>query len=225
MIERASPNHEPRRGGARPDMIVLHYTDMASARDALARLCDPLAKVSAHYLIDEDGTLYRLVAEDRRAFHAGVSYWGGERDINSRSIGIELQNPGHTLGYRAFPPAQIDALIGLIGDVRARNAVPDAHILGHSDVAPDRKRDPGELFPWARLARAGIGLWPEPAPAAPDALAGLLSEVGYDPAAERRVAAFQRRFRPDRVDNRPDGETAALAAGYLRALAREATSS
>lgn len=218
MIQRPSPNHEPRRGGIAPDMIVLHYTDMESAGAALARLTDPASKVSAHYLIDEDGTLYVLVAEERRAFHAGLSFWAGERDVNSRSIGIELQNPGHSLGYRAFPDAQIEALIALIGAIRSRHVVPHAHILGHSDVAPDRKIDPGELFPWARLAAAGIGLWPRPAQAAPGDLPGLLSEIGYDPDARDRIAAFQRRFRPARIDNRADGETAALAAGYLRGL-------
>ena len=218
-------------------MVVLHYTGMPTGEEALARLRDPEAKVSAHYLIEEDGRVFSLVAEERRAWHAGVSFWKGERNVNAVSIGIELVNPGHEWGYRAFPEAQIAALIGLLGEIRERWSVPDARILGHSDVAPDRKQDPGELFPWARLAAAGHGLWVEPAaaPGAPlaegdegtgvFALQAGLTRLGYDSAPSgqydaataRIVAAFQRHWRPARVDGVADGETRARLVHLLRA--------
>lgn len=162
LIESPSPNFDARR--APPDMVVLHYTGMQTGEAALARLCDPAAKVSAHYMIEEDGRIFRLVPEERRAWHAGVSFWKGERDINAVSIGIEIVNPGHEFGYHAFPDPQIEALIALLDQVRGRWQIPDARILGHSDVAPERKQDPGELFPWKRLAEAGHGLWVEPPP-------------------------------------------------------------
>jgi N-acetylmuramoyl-L-alanine amidase len=174
-IEHPSPNQDD-RGGAKIDMLVLHYTGMTSGGAALARLCDPAARVSAHYTIDEDGTVYAMVPEARRAWHAGVSRWAGARDINARSIGIELVNPGHEFGYRAFGDAQIAALVALGQGILQRHAIASWRVLGHSDVAPARKDDPGELFPWQRLAEAGIGLWPahgEDAGAA--AVAGLLT--------------------------------------------------
>ena len=183
-------------------MLVLHYTGMADADAALARLCDPAAKVSAHYTVDEDGTVYAMVPEARRAWHAGVSYWAGARDINARSIGIELVNPGHQFGYGAFGEPQIAALVTLCQGILTRHPIPPWRILGHSDVAPVRKEDPGELFPWARLAGAGIGLWPiEGDDPGADAIGGLLSRYGYDPQAplEKTIAAFQRHFRPLRV--------------------------
>ncbi|MEX2202220.1 MAG: N-acetylmuramoyl-L-alanine amidase, partial [Dongiaceae bacterium] len=153
-----SPNHDARRGPV--DILLLHYTGMVAAEAALKRLCDPVARVSAHYLIDEDGTLWQLVGEDRRAWHAGVSFWAGESDINARSIGIELQNPGHEFGYRAFPEPQMKTLIELAQGILQRHPIPASRVIGHSDVAPTRKEDPGELFDWQRLAAAGIGLWP-----------------------------------------------------------------
>jgi N-acetylmuramoyl-L-alanine amidase len=214
-------------GSAPPiDMLVLHYTDMESAEASLARLCDPEAAVSAHYLIDEDGTIYRLVAETERAWHAGRAVWRGVDDVNSRSIGIELQNPGHRLGYRAFPAAQIAALIALARDILARHPIPPRNVLAHSDVAPDRKLDPGELFPWPELAAEGIGLFPE-APSAgadPAATADSLARIGYDPGAEAAIAAFQRRFRPARIDNEVDAETAGLVEAYLRLCEAEGAS-
>lgn len=158
MIERPSPNFGERAGGVNPSLVILHYTGMRTAEEALARMCDPAAEVSAHYCIDEDGTLYRLVPEDKRAWHAGVSIWKGETDINSHSIGIELVNPGHEWGYRPFTEAQYEALIPLLQDIMARYGIPPANVLGHSDVAPGRKTDPGELFDWARLAAAGVAL-------------------------------------------------------------------
>src|SRR5215469_8262132 len=139
-------------------MVVLHYTGMVDGPSALARLRHTEAQVSAHYVVEEDGRVFALVDEDRRAWHAGVSFWRGERDINGCSIGIEIVNPGHEFGYRDFPDAQISAVIDLLDDIRGRRRIPDARILGHSDVAPDRKQDPGERFPWKRLAQAGHGL-------------------------------------------------------------------
>jgi N-acetylmuramoyl-L-alanine amidase len=219
-IERPSPNFDPRPDPPRIDILLLHYTGMKSADESLDRLRDPAAKVSAHYLIDEDGATYRLVAEARRAWHAGASFWAGETDINGRSIGIELQNPGHEWGYRAFPEAQMRALIALARDIVARHAIPPARVLAHSDVAPARKQDPGELFDWTRLAGEGIGRLPGRArPGAPDddAARALLSAIGYDPAAPLAdvVAAFQRHWRRTRVDGALDAGTM----GLIRALA------
>jgi N-acetylmuramoyl-L-alanine amidase len=225
------------------DMLVLHYTGMASAALALARLCEPVAQVSAHYLIDEDGTTYALVPEHRRAWHAGVSFWAGERDINSRSIGIELQNPGHGPDYHAFPAEQMQALIELSHGILARHAIPPAHVLGHSDVAPGRKQDPGELFDWRGLAAAGIGLWPtrQPVPlpiglvptSGKDEIGALQVALGrygyevtnnccYDAATRDVVAAFQRHFRPHAVTGLADGETRALLAALLDLPGRNA---
>jgi N-acetylmuramoyl-L-alanine amidase len=235
IIAAPSPNFDARR--APPDMVVLHYTGMTSGAAALARLCNAEAKVSAHYLIEEDGRVYSLVPEARRAWHAGVSFWKGERDVNAVSIGIELVNPGHDWGYRPFSDDQVEAVIGLLDDIRGRWTIPDSRILGHSDVAPGRKIDPGELFPWKRLAEAGHGLWLEP-PAAPGAplavgdegtgvfaLQAGLTRLGYDSAPSGRfeaetqtvVTAFQRHWRPERVDGIADGETRARLVHLLRA--------
>jgi N-acetylmuramoyl-L-alanine amidase len=213
MIDLPSPNFDDRPTGLAVDMLVLHYTGMRTATEAIDRLRDPAARVSAHYAIDEDGTLYRLVAEDRRAWHAGVAFWRGRTDINARSIGIELVNPGHEFGYRSFPPLQMKALEELCRAVLARHPIPARDVVGHSDVAPRRKTDPGELFDWKRLADKGIGVWPAPRPAGEDA-AALLAACGYeteDLAAS--LAAFQRHFRPTRVDGLADGETLGLLAG------------
>ncbi|MGH7088775.1 MAG: N-acetylmuramoyl-L-alanine amidase, partial [Stellaceae bacterium] len=204
------------------DMLILHYTGMESAAAALARLTSPEAAVSAHYLIDEDGTVLRLVAEERRAWHAGLSSWRGRHDVNGASIGIELVNPGHEWGYRTFPDPQIAGCEVLCRDILARHPIPARHVLGHSDVAPERKQDPGELFPWARLARAGIGLWPEPPlpqPAATETeLRQRLTAIGYDAAAPLSVvaAAFQRHFRPHRCDGIIDAETRQVADAVAR---------
>jgi len=234
-IDAPSPNHDART--VAPDMIVLHYTGMETGEAALARLRDPAAKVSAHYLIEEDGGLFVLVPEERRAWHAGVSFWAGRNDINNVSIGIELVNPGHDWGYRAFPAAQMRTLIGLLDEVRDRWQVPDARILGHSDVAPARKLDPGELFDWPGLAAAGHGLWvaADPAPGGPlsigDEGAGVfalqagLARLGYesppsghyDPHTATLITAFQRHWRPERIDGVADGETRARLVRLLRA--------
>lgn len=233
-IERPSPNHGERRPGNPVDMLVLHYTGMKSAAAALARLCDPLAQVSAHYLIDAHGLVYRLVPEERRAWHAGVASWAGEADINSRSIGIELANPGHEHGYRDFPQAQIDALVDLARGIMARHPIPAHRVLGHSDVAPARKTDPGERFPWPALAAAGIGLWPAgvaaPASSAPVDIALVqrdLAAFGYavqetgagDAQTATAVSAFQRHFRPALVDGVADAGTAAVLREVVRAAA------
>jgi N-acetylmuramoyl-L-alanine amidase len=234
IIEAPSPNFDTR--AAPPDMVVLHYTGMPTGEAALERLRDPQAKVSAHYLVEEDGRIFRLVAEERRAWHAGVSFWRGERDINAASIGIEIVNPGHEWGYRAFPDAQIESVLSLLEGIRDRWTVPDGRILGHSDVAPARKEDPGELFPWKRLAEAGHGLWfePEAPPGAPltigDEGPGVfilqagLHRLGYEPLpsgtydAETAtvVRAFQRHWRPALVDGIADGETRARLMAILR---------
>jgi len=151
-IDRPSPNTDARRDGTPIDMLVLHYTGMLTGAAALSRLSDPAAKVSAHYLIDEDGTVYRLVAEEKRAWHAGVANWRGVSDINGRSVGIELVNPGHEFIYRDFPQPQMTALIGLARDILTRHSIPARNVVGHSDIAPDRKLDPGERFDWRSLA-------------------------------------------------------------------------
>ena len=225
ICERPSPNFGSRGEppNMRPiNMLVLHYTGMQSAEAALDRLCDPEAQVSSHYLVEEDGTIWRLVAEERRAFHAGVSCWLGERDLNYASVGIEIVNPGHEWGYRDFPEPQMRAVEALCRDLIARRRIPSYRIVGHSDIAPDRKSDPGELFDWQRLARAGIGLWPQSSPAAAGrrgrgvgvshraAALSDLARIGYcvSRGTERiALAAFQRRFRPERWDGLLDAET------------------
>lgn len=243
FVEAPSPNFDARRGP--PDLILLHYTGMQTAEAAVARLRDPEARVSAHYVVEEDGRILRLVDEARRAWHAGKSWWKGETDVNAVSIGVEIVNPGHEFGYRDFPEAQVAAVIALVGDIRTRWDVPDARIIGHSDVAPDRKTDPGELFPWKRLAEAGHGLWFEPAPERIAALGPPLKEgdeglgvhvlqaglhrLGYRPQpsgvydAETRtvVEAFQRHWRPERVDGIADGGTRARLVGLLQLAAVE----
>lgn len=213
-----SPNRDARPAETPVDMLVLHYTGMPTAAAALERLRDPAAQVSAHYLVHENGDVVSLVPEAERAWHAGLSHWRGNADINARSVGIELVNPGHEFGYRPFPEAQMAALESLAHDILQRHPIPARNVVGHSDVAPDRKEDPGELFDWRRLAAAGIGLWPRQASADPESLPGLLRRIGYDPAADRAIAAFQRRYRPGLIDNRADAETAALAAGLLAAI-------
>ena len=170
VIETPSPNRDERPSGCGPvDTLVIHYTGMVSAAAALARLTDARARVSAHWCVGEDGTLWRLVPEEQRAWHAGISAWRGRRSVNDRSIGIELVNPGHEHGYRPFPPAQMDALVDLARAIAARHPIDPRNVVAHADIAPGRRQDPGELFDWARLARAGIGLWPDegaaPAPA------------------------------------------------------------
>ena len=234
IIEAPSPNFDTRT--APPSLLVLHYTGMRTGQEALDRLRDPEAKVSSHYLVEEDGRVFRLVAEERRAWHAGVSYWRGRSNVHGESIGIEIVNPGHEWGYRAFPDVQIASVIALVADIRTRWDIDDRDIIGHSDIAPDRKDDPGELFPWKRLAEAGHGIWAEwpPAPGAPIgegeegaavfALQAGLTRLGFDLPPSGRfdaattvaVRAFQRHWRPERVDGIADGETRARLIALLR---------
>ena len=205
-------------------MLVVHYTGMESCDAALARLCAAAAQVSAHYVIDEDGTVYALVDEARRAWHAGEATWRGVRDVNGHSIGIELVNPGHEFGYRAFPEAQMATLVELARDIVARHAIPAVGVVGHSDVAPARRKDPGERFDWRRLNTAGIGLWPRELGDASKAGVEIsvvqekLQRLGYglevsgiyDTATGTVVTAFRRHFQQDRVDGVADEETLAL---------------
>jgi N-acetylmuramoyl-L-alanine amidase len=214
-----SPNWDER---ALPvSMVVLHYTGMQTGAEALARLCDAEAKVSAHYLIDEDGSVTQMVAEDKRAWHAGKSFWRGLTDVNSASIGIELVNPGHEWGYRPFPEAQMESLIPLLHGIIQRHDVPRANVVGHSDVAPARKEDPGELFDWELIARYRLALpHPELRIASPYANDGAfmlaLERYGYDISdATASVRAFQRRWRPENLDGVIDGETSAILFALL----------
>ena len=209
-----SPNWNERK---RPiSMVVLHYTGMESADAALERMCDPAAEVSAHYMVDEDGTVTRLVDEAKRAWHAGRSYWRGETDVNSASVGIELVNPGHEFGYRPFTDAQMGALLPLLADIVHRHDIPRANVIGHSDVAPARKQDPGELFDWDMLADCHLAL-PTPRPRMaliyddPGKFLLALERFGYDITDGRAaIAAFQRRWRPRRIDGEFDGEIGAI---------------
>jgi N-acetylmuramoyl-L-alanine amidase len=228
---RPSPNHGERKGGQRADMILLHYTGMLNSGDALARLCALGSDVSAHYFVFEDGRIVQLVQEGRRAWHAGVASWGGETDINSCSIGIEIANPGHDFGYPDFPTRQIAAVTALCRGIQKRNAIPPVRVLAHSDVAPSRKQDPGEKFPWRTLWDSGVGHWVEPLPMSEGDLLLSLGDRGdavsemqedfskygygiavtgtYDSATHDVVKAFQRHFRQERVDGVSDHSTRA----------------
>ncbi|MGF7146628.1 N-acetylmuramoyl-L-alanine amidase [Sphingomonas zeicaulis] len=219
MIETPSPNWDER--SLPISMLVLHYTGMQSGAEAIARLADPEAKVSAHYVVAEDGQIVRMVAEDKRAWHAGRSWWRGVTDINSASIGIEIVNPGHELGYRPFPEEQMDALVPLVGAIVGRHGITRGNIVGHSDIAPARKRDPGELFPWHRLARLRLAL-PRPTKNLMDpnwtdgGFLLALERFGYDVADKMAaVVAFQRRFRPELIDGEIDGECRAILLALL----------
>jgi N-acetylmuramoyl-L-alanine amidase len=224
VVDLPSPNHDDR--GCPVDMLILHYTGMKTARDALDRLRDPAAAVSSHYVVDEDGSVFRLVPEDRRAWHAGVSHWRGQASLNARSIGIEIVNPGHEWGYRDFPVLQLAAVCDLSLLILARHGIPARNVVAHSDVAPDRKEDPGERFDWRALAQNGVGLWPEDAPdlgttgAVRDAVTlrpvrAALAEIGYrvtaegalDPALSAVLRAFQRHWRPEAITGQADDGT------------------
>jgi N-acetylmuramoyl-L-alanine amidase len=219
MIDTPSPNFDERSSPI--SMIVLHYTGMQDAASAIERLCDPEAKVSSHYLVTEDGQVLRLVDEANRAWHAGRSHWRGITDVNSASVGIEIVNPGHEFGYRPFPEEQIDALIPLVHDIKERYGITRGNIVGHSDVAPARKQDPGELFPWYRLAKLRLAL-PRPTknlmdPGWTDAGFLLaLERFGYDVTDTlAATVAFQRRFRPELVDGTIDAECRAILLALL----------
>ncbi len=238
---RASPNHGERKLGAKPDMIVLHYTGMADTEAAVAKLCSAGSEVSAHYVVMEDGYIIQCVPEARRAWHAGAAAWAGESDINSCSIGIEIANPGHSHGYPDFPKRQIAAVTTLCRSIFTRYRIPAWRVLGHSDVAPARKQDPGEKFPWRVLHDAGIGIWVKPAPITPSGavfafgasdpaiadIQGQLARYGYDLTASGNfddttrdvIAAFQRHFRPARVDGAADTSTIATIKAVVAARA------
>jgi N-acetylmuramoyl-L-alanine amidase len=223
IIEQPSPNHDERPPGQAIDLLLLHYTGMRSGAAALERLRDSVAKVSAHYLVEEDGRIFQLVSESRRAWHAGAASWQGATDVNARSLGIEIVNPGHEFGYRPFPPQQMAAVKLLALDILARHPIPAARVLGHSDVAPLRKEDPGELFDWRGLAAAGIGLWPEGGSAAvlESAVAKALTRIGYGYAEEDLAAvvrAFQRHFRPNAITGVADAETRRRMAAVLAVI-------
>jgi N-acetylmuramoyl-L-alanine amidase len=243
---RPTPNHGERKGGKHPDMILLHYTGMKSAAEALERLCSPASEVSAHYFVFEDGRIVQMVQESRRAWHAGVSFWAGETDINSCSIGIEIANPGHDFGYPDFPKRQIAAVTALCRGIQTRNTIAPARVLAHSDVAPSRKQDPGEKFPWRTLHDSGVGHWVEPAPTGKgggavlalgdrgDAVAalqerlmqygyGLVANGTYDSATYDVVTAFQRHFRPERIDGIGDASTRATLRELLAQRGRVRT--
>ena len=219
FVDRPSPNFDDRQLPV--SMIVLHYTGMPDCEGALDRLTSPEAGVSAHYCLDEDGTIYRLVDEEKRAWHAGKSRWRGVSDINSASVGIEIVNPGHEFGYRNFPDAQIDALVPLIASIKDRHGIGRGNVVGHSDIAPTRKEDPGELFPWEVLARRRLAMPSPPRdlvdPFWPDAGFLLaLERCGYDVTdPDKAVIAFQRRFRPDIIDGVIDGECRAKLLSLL----------
>ncbi len=211
-LSHPSPNFDARRGGAVPSFIILHYTGMRSAGDALARLTDADSQVSAHYTVDEDGAVYSHVDEAERAWHAGKSYWQGRDDLNTHSLGIEVVNPGHEWGYRAFPDAQIHSVAKLCRGIMQRFDLPPEAVLGHSDIAPARKEDPGELFPWKELALQGVGVWPSASDEDMVKAGGMdidraLLDAGYDPAAqaEQRLIAFQRHFEPEAFAERRAG--------------------
>jgi N-acetylmuramoyl-L-alanine amidase len=214
MIKLTSPNFDDRQ--SKIDMLVLHYTGRPTLDESLDWLTDPEKKVSAHYLISEEGDVYQLVDEDKRAWHAGVSFWQGVTDINSCSIGIEIQNPGHEFGYEGFPKAQIEALVELAKGIMARHKIPANRVLGHSDIAPSRKQDPGEKFPWEALAKEGIGVWPEPGlitlnQPLQHELVSHFYDLGYDLREGADIAkvitAFQRHWRPEKVDGFADEQT------------------
>ncbi|MBP1852348.1 N-acetylmuramoyl-L-alanine amidase [Rhizobium halophytocola] len=235
----ASPNHGERAGGIRPDIILLHYTGMDSGEAALSWLCNPESQVSSHYVVHEDGRIDQLVPEDRRAWHAGKSSWAGETDINSRSIGIEIVNGGHPAGLPEYPARQIEAVVELCLDCDKRLQIRPERVLGHSDIAPVRKVDPGEKFPWRTLHAAGVGHYVEPAPIAGgrffqrgdngqpvEAIQSMLAMYGYNveitgdfcEKTEGVVAAFQRHFRPAQVDGIADASTIETLHRLLSAL-------
>jgi N-acetylmuramoyl-L-alanine amidase len=233
IVELPSSNHDER--GCPVDMLILHYTGMRTAQAALDRLRDPAAQVSAHYVVNEEGTVFRLVPEDRRAWHAGVSHWRGHTALNARSIGIEIVNPGHEFGYRDFPVLQLAAVCDLCLPILARHAIPARNVVAHSDVAADRKQDPGERFDWRALAENGVGLWPWHAldlgttGAIRDAVTlrpirAALAEIGYrvapegalDPGLSSVLRAFQRHWRPEAITGQADDGTLVRLEAVLR---------
>ncbi len=223
IVQKPSPNFNERKGGGEPRMLVLHYTGMKTGPAALERMCDPAAEVSAHYMVEEDGTIFQLVDEEKRAWHAGVSQWNGEADINSTSIGIEIVNPGHEFGYVSFPKQQILSTLDLCQQIVEKYRINPLEVVGHSDIAPTRKEDPGEQFPWQWYAKMGVGFWPNKI-VVPNMerfdIAKTLQKIGYDVTdLEKTVSAFQRHWRPKVINGIADAETCRLVASV--AAARE----
>jgi N-acetylmuramoyl-L-alanine amidase len=228
-----SPNMNARADGKKAELLILHYTDTLTTFEALKILQSEERKVSAHYLVGDDGQIMKLVPEEMRAWHAGKSWWEGETDINSTSIGIEIQNLGHTNGYVAFPEVQMKSVIELCRDIIQRNNILPYHVLAHSDIAPERKMDPGELFPWERLAGLGIGLWPKVTETIEvdaqdihgkeDEVKSLLSRFGYDPRADFAavITAFQRHFEPEVFREDRPGEVTIHTVRRLMALVKQ----
>ncbi len=227
-------NYQNRPNGIKPNILLMHYTGMKTMQEAKDRLTDPESEVSAHYLVDEDGTIHPLVPEDKRAWHAGVSYWQKETDINSHSIGIEIVNPGHEHGYRPFPEEQMEAVKDLSLEIMSRHNI--KHFLGHSDVAPERKTDPGELFNWRWLATFGIGYWPEPTEeqrAQAEKIAAndfetekLFVQFGYNPASAfvDVVTAFHRHYCPERFQVGKEGEICTETVARLLSVVHQKSS-
>lgn len=235
--ELPSPNQDDRPAGSPIDILILHYTGMRTAKEAIDRLRDPDAAVSSHYVVEEDGEIWRLVPEEKRAWHAGASYWRGAADLNGRSIGIEIVNPGHEFGYREFPVIQLAAVCDLCLSILSRHEMPARNIVGHSDVAPERKQDPGEKFDWDQLAANGVGLWPEGVPdlgtgdpvrdaASLRDVRRALADIGYraapegalDPALSTVLRAFQRHWRPEAITGQADSGTLARLLAVARML-------
>ncbi len=225
IIHRPSPNFDER--DAEASLLILHYTGMKTGAEAIARLCDAEAKVSSHYVIEENGDVYQLVDESKRAWHAGVSFWRGLRNLNAHSIGIEIVNPGHEFGYREFTEAQYKSIIELCAGIKSRHGIHNINIIGHSDIAPDRKDDPGELFDWKLLAKYDLGLWAEykkpllkflakkPVnPVTGEAL--TLIDLGYEFHNEKSIIAFQRHWRTDDISGIWDEACANILAQLLK---------
>lgn len=210
-----SPNFDEREREI--DMLILHYTGMKTAGEALARMCDPESKVSAHYMLEEDGKIHRLVAEEKRAWHAGISYWRGVENLNHNSIGIEIVNPGHEWGYRKFTKAQYDALIPLCAAIKNKYQIPDINIIGHSDIAPERKQDPGELFDWKLLAENGVGLFANAAQPSSHSTPQL-TDLGYRSHDTHSITAFQRHWRQNKIDGIWDEECGMILTNLLAKL-------
>jgi len=220
--ELPSPNWDLRPHGATVDTLILHYTGMPTAQAALDRLRDPAARVSSHYVVEEDGAVWRLVAEQHRAWHAGVSSWRGHTGLNDRSVGIEVVNPGHEWGYRPFPALQMAAVCDLCLGILGRHPIPARNVVGHSDVAPARKEDPGELFDWPGLAANGVGLWPVLSASAGDVtdVSDALRAIGYgEGELATTLRAFQRHWLPSAVTGRADAATRARLHAVVTAVA------
>ena len=233
IIKNPSPNFENRPLGVSVNLLLFHYTGMKSASEAIARLCNPNSKVSAHYLIDEVGNIFSLVEENKRAWHAGVASWNDDVDINNISVGVEIANPGHEFGYSRYPERQMVAVETLSIDIIKRHSIRAARVLAHSDVSPSRKCDPGELFAWERLAAAGIGIWPKMLPVSVDFEIGYIRQcqkqlkmIGYslkvtgvlDELTRDTILAFQRHWLPNRLTGKFDVETVWRMESLLRAL-------